>query len=636
MLDLIASIGVRGLNKVFHVMPMKFNLWLGRCFGGLAYILSGKRRWITYANIKAAFCEEKEPAEIKRIAKRAYINMAQSFAEIVALTKIDKKYIDKYVTMHNYHRIEELSKKTDGVIFLSGHFGNWELNAVTAGIAGFPLYFLGREQKMKKLNELLNIIRESKGNVVIRKGTDIKRIIRVLHEGKIVGMGGDQNAGVNGELVEMFGRPASMAIGPFRIAERTGAYILPAFIHRVKGQYHEIFIEEPMKIGKGDDLIPYMKRFNEIFEAHIRKHPDQWLWMHKRWKVTPLKKVMVLDDGRKGHLKQSLAVVKQLKKRRVYEGVLAEYTPVDIVKVRFKTRVRKTILNAVGPVLTYRVQGRLRLLKWALDAESYKNVSKRYADIIISCGSDLFNVNKILKMENYARNATVFDPGRFNRKRFDLIIIPKHDIKGKIEDDKIVVTELAPNLIEEAEKQRGKEAKKCIGVLIGGDNPDYTFGEELVKTLSDQFKNAAERIDGTFCVTTSRRTPSDADKFFSDGLSPDPRCESFISGNNDTAEDTVENIMKKSDIIIVSGESISMVSEAISSGKPVLVFMPEKKNEKLTKYETFVRRLQDSGFVRMIEPKDIAKETEDLVKKDIKLQVPDDNKKIYDKMHRLF
>ncbi len=304
-MDLIASALVRALNIIFNFLPMRVNLWIGRGFGTLIYFLSGKRARITYANLKASFGKELAPAELKSITKKVYIHAAETFTELIAMTKIDKKYVDRYVTVHNIENIEMAAKNPKGMILVSAHFGNWELSTVTSVFKGFPLYLLARDQKMKRLNELLNILREKKGNMVIRKGTDIKNIFRVLHDGKSVGILADQNAGSSGELIDFFGRPASTATGPYRFAQKSGAWILPAFIHRKEGPYHDLVLEEPMKIGPNEDLKPYMRKYNSLLEKHIRKDPEQWFWMHKRWKKNPVKKIMVLDDGRRGHLKQS-------------------------------------------------------------------------------------------------------------------------------------------------------------------------------------------------------------------------------------------------------------------------------------------------------------------------------------------
>ena len=110
----------------------------------------------------------------------------------------------------------------------------------------------------------------------------------------------------------------------------------------------------------------------------------------------------------------------------------------------------------------------------------------------------------------------------------------------------------------------------------------------------------------------------------------------FVSGRNDRDEHTVEKILAASDIVLVSGESISMVSEAVSSGKPVLVFMPDKKSEKITKYDKFVEELRERGYLLIVKPNDIISEANDIVNGQYKPATSDDNKRIYEKLYRLF
>lgn len=637
MLDLIASIIVRGLNAFFHVMPMGFNLWLGRRVGTFVCFLSGKRKHVTYANMKAAFSKEKSPREIKRLTKNAYRNMTQVFMEIVSLTKVDGKYLEKYIEVSNEKHLEKTIGNPGGMILLSAHFGNWEL-AIVAGVdRGYELHILARDQKMKRLNELFNLLRESKGSTVIRKGTDIKQIFRVLRDGKGLGILADQNAGANGMLVPFFGRPASSAAGPYRFAQKTGAIIIPAFIHRKKGPYQNIIVEEPMMIGKDDDLIPFMLKYNRLLEKHIRMDPDHWLWMHKRWKVTPLKKILVLDDGKKGHLNQSLAIVEQIKKYRIEEGHKEEDMEVEIAEIRFKSKMHRTILNLMSPLITSNCQGRLGLLEFALDEECFQDITKKYADVIISCGSAMVGVNKVLKMENFARNLTILDPGFFNRRSFNVIVAPCHDI-ARSKQDNIVITELAPNLIEpQVPSLESRVPEISIGLLFGGENKYFSFGKELTRSVAESLESIIEKKDGCFYVTTSRRTSPESEKILFDRLSGNKRCRKFIIGRGDTDKNTVKEILKQSKVILVSGESISMVSEAISSGKKVLVFMPDKKTEKGTKYEKFVQDLQSKGYIKIVSPgKDMSDDVIRSLEDESETIVPDDNNKIYEKLYKLF
>lgn len=642
MLDLIASYLVIGINRLFHIMPMSVNLWLGRRVGFFIRIFSGKRSKVTYSNLKAAFYSEKTPRELRRLTGKIYSHMGETFVELIAMTKVDKAYTEKYIKVHNLDRIDRASRNTNGMIFVSAHFGNWELCCVTAVHKGYIMHLVTRDQKMKRLNELFNKLRESKGNFVIRKGMDIKNVFKVLRSGKTLGLLGDQNAGVNGQLVDFFGRPASLAQGPYRFAQKCGAWVLPAFMWRVKGPYHEVMIEEPMEIKEGEDLLPYMKKYNELLEKHVRAHPDQWFWMHKRWKVTPLKKIVVLDDGKKGHLKQSLAVVKQIKKYRHDKGISVENTPVDIVRIKFRSDLSRAVFSLLSPFTSPKAQGKLRMLKWALDEESYKNAVMRYADVIVSCGSALFGVNIALKSENYARSVTVLDPGPLLRKRFDMIVLPAHDLKGKKAADNMAVTDLAPNLIDPTELAemsvpiRPDGTGPCIGLLIGGDNKFFEIGPDIARAVAVGVKAACGRTGGRFYLTTSRRTSPEADAVLREMLGSDTRSAGFVIGREDKDDRTVEKILAASDVIVVSGESISMVSEAVSSGKPVFVFMPKKKTQEETKYEKFIQRLATKGYIKRVGTEEIAPEVACLVGQKARFALPEDDKRIYEKIYKLF
>ncbi|MFQ5952242.1 MAG: ELM1/GtrOC1 family putative glycosyltransferase, partial [Candidatus Omnitrophota bacterium] len=411
------------------------------------------------------------------------------------------------------------------------------------------------------------------------------------------------------------------------------------FIHRIKGPYQKIILEKPMVIGKKEDIVPYMEEYNRLLEKHVREDPEQWFWMHKKWKLTPVKKIMVLDDGKKGHLKQSLAVIKQLKRYRQSEGFTPEQTPVDIVEIRFKSKAAKTMFNLLNPIITFNCQGKARRLAPFLEGKSYEDAVSRYADVIISCGSTLSGVNRFLKIENNARNLTVLDPGTYNRRKFDLVVVPKHDCLAKnIKGKNIVVTDLAPNTVHPEELVSLMEPREGVGIglLLGGDNPYFHFGGGLMRSVTEGIKGACERLNGHLYMTTSRRTPDAAETIAKEAFTGYPRCARFISGREDKDEYTVEKILALSDVVVVSGESISMVSEAVSSGKPVLVFMPDKKKSRLTKYEKFAKDLERSKYLKIVSPEQIPDEAERFVSGHAEHVLPDDNERIFEKMYKLF
>ena len=643
-MDFIASLIIRFLNIVFNLLPMNFNLWVGRCMGNGIYLLSGKRNKVAYSNIKAAFYREKTPREIKKITKKAYASMGQIFMEILCITKIDRKYIDKYIEIENLDRAIEAAQNPKGMIFLSAHFGNWELATITSVFKVCPLYVLARDQKMRKLNELLNIAREMKGNVVIRKSADIKNIFRVLRQGKAVGILGDQNAGSNGEMLDFFGRPASTAIGPYRFSQASGAYILPVFIHRKKGPYHKVVVHKPMKIEKKGSLIPYMQEYNKLLEENIKLNPEQWMWMHKKWKMCENKKVLILDDGKKGHLNQSLAILKQINKYREKGGHTEEKTKVQRIKIDFKNKYSKPVLNLLMPLMTTCFGLHQKILKLVLSPESYNTLIREYFDVIISCGSSLHGVNLALSLENNARNITVFDPGPLTRRRFGLVLLPKHDFKRLIfpfSKEKTIVTDLSPNLIdpESISPFLGYDKdqnKKYVGILFGGDNDNYYFDDIFTKNIFSELESISSEMNLSYYITTSRRTPDSCYNIIVDVFKDKDICVDIVYGKKDTDENTVQKILAHSDIIIVSGESISMVSEAVSSGKKVIVFMPLKKKKRIDKYEKFINYLGKEGYITIASSSDLSIVIKKHIEKDTDFKGLFDDERIYEKMHHLF
>ncbi len=169
-IDYICAVLVRALSLIFYFLPINFTLWLGRRLGVIVYLVNTPRRVIGYANLKAAFSKEKTPPELKKLIKGVYMNLTEILFEILSLTKVGPDYIEKYVDIVNAEDKYKLAEHPDGIILLTAHFGNWELSAIVSAVKGFPLVVLAREQSMKRMNELINRLRESKGLTVVTKG----------------------------------------------------------------------------------------------------------------------------------------------------------------------------------------------------------------------------------------------------------------------------------------------------------------------------------------------------------------------------------------------------------------------------------------------------------------------------------
>ena len=188
-------------------------------------------------------------------------------------------------------------------------------------------------------------------------------------------------------------------------------------------------------------------------------------------------------------------------------------------------------------------------------------------------------------------------------RRFDVIIIPEHDRPREV--DNVVVTEGAPNLVDRETMRDGNarirnkvslSCKKRLGLLLGGDTPEHRLTTKLADRLIEQIEGALEDLDMELLMTTSRRTPKAVEGLLKRRLGSNPRCKLLLIANEKNIENAVGGILGLSDLVLVSGESISMVSEAASSGKRTIVFDLEKKRRS-SKHDDAIRSLASGNYI---------------------------------------
>ncbi len=290
MTDWFLYIIVRTIGFFIRLIPLRPALWLGRRLGDAGYWIRKDRRLVALDNLKAAF-GEKGNKELYRIIRKVFQNLGMSFIEVLRFPKMDGRYIERHIRLEGLNRIDEALKGNRGVILLTGHFGNWELSGWTISASGYKAKVLAREQKLVRLNRLLDSYRELNGSEVIPKKRAIREIIKGLRNNEMVGILADQDGGRNGVFVNFFGRMASTSEGAIAFALKTGCTVLPAFIIREDGARHTLRIEPPLHIARsGDyemDVKTNLQAWTNILESYIRRYPEQWLWIHKRWKTQP-------------------------------------------------------------------------------------------------------------------------------------------------------------------------------------------------------------------------------------------------------------------------------------------------------------------------------------------------------------
>ena len=629
--DYILYTVVRFLAVLFRLLPLRFSLWIGRRFGDVLYYLFGNRRLIAYANLKAAFGGRYTPAQLKGIIKSECHNLSQSFIEVLKFPVFGNEYVDKYIKVEGEDKIKAALKRGRGVILLTGHFGNWELSSLVGALRGYKMNVLARWQKFDMLNGYLNKMRSFRGANVVSKGDSREMIMRALNRNEIAGILSDQDGGKRGEYVKFFGRLASTPKGVAHFSLKTGAPILPVFIIRQKGPYHRLVIEEDISITASDDINvdihEILQRFAKVLQMYVERYPGQWLWIHKRWKTTPTKYVLVLSDGKAGHLKQSLSVANAFNEVRVESGYAPRDTKIETLEVKFKNRFVRTLFEL------FSVLGvGLNRLSFCFTSRAFDDIKSRYADFIISCGSSLTGVNLSLKKEFNAKSIVIMKPNIHNVNKYDLAIIPTHD-RPELRSN-VVVTKGAVADINKASFERyASELRKninitkdnIIGVLIGGDSKTYILQPELINSILDEVLLAADDLDADILLTTSRRTSKAAEEAVKARLKGRENVKLLLIANEYNFDGAVESILGNSDILVISGESIAMVTEAINFGNKVLVFMPHKKNLLFeTKQELLIKDLEAKGHVVVSNPNRLREDICNSVKAGLKGDVLSD------------
>jgi len=517
-----------------------------------------------------------------------------------------KRYLNTHVRIDNFNRINDVIERGKGVILLAAHFGNWEMASLAVSARGKNLSLFVRKQKYVRLNRLLNQYREMSGCNVITKGFSIRDMIGILRDKGVVAMLVDQDAGARGVFVDFLNRSASTAQGPISFAVKTGAVILPTFPRRLGYANHVLEIGEPLKLiqtgNKEEDLKANLKSVTNILEDYIKRFPDQWLWSHKRWKSSPQRTVLVLSDGKAGHLNQALAMAEmvrealgsRLRARGIKEQPIVK---IKVAKVEFKNKLTRRLLDMASFFAGKRCQGCLRCMKFCLKKKSFNEI-KEYADIVISCGASTVAVNAFLKYENNAKGICIMKPGLGRSRKFDLVILPKHDVPARSKSN-MLVTEIAPNRIttsatsEVASTATSEVAEvRCgIGLLIGGDAKGFRLKKEDVEKVVDGVLKMGREI----FVSTSRRTSLEIDKLVKEKLSG--KCKLLVIANENNKQGVVQEIFDKSEVIIVSPESISMISEAVSSGRRVVVF-----GRAGGKYNKAIANLEQRDYIKTAAP----------------------------------
>lgn len=275
------------LETIFSLFPLGINRRIGACLGMIAYLVDRSHRLVARENLCAVF-KDKKPQEINRIIKNVYCNLGQSLAEFFYIPRIDKKFVNKFVEIKGKEHLDNALLQGKGVINVFGHFGNWELINPIYRIFNYPLTAVAYPQNNKLTNEVINQYRTSSGAVIISNDEPYKSLVDILGKEGLLVLVADQDAGRHGIFVDFLGKLASTAKGPAILALRTQAPIIVTCLIR-KGYGYQMIISEPLKLVKTgnwkEDVLINTRLWCRVLEEYIYQYPDQWFWLHRRWKT---------------------------------------------------------------------------------------------------------------------------------------------------------------------------------------------------------------------------------------------------------------------------------------------------------------------------------------------------------------
>jgi Kdo2-lipid IVA lauroyltransferase/acyltransferase len=259
---------------------------------GIAWMLFFCRpplRRAAESNLRLAFPDWSQ-AQRRKIIRGMVRNLGWLAAEFAHFPSFTRENIERLVVLDGLENFDAARQKGNGVMVLTGHMSAWELAPFAQALYGNPLSFLARAIENPRVDALVNRYRCLSGNQPIEKNSAARTILRVLLSGGTVGILADQNTSLDeGIFVDFFGIPAATTTGLARISRRTGAAVVPGFLFwdRAVRKYRLRFEPAvPLERTENEesDVRENTARFNRVIENYIRAHPDQWLWVHKRWK----------------------------------------------------------------------------------------------------------------------------------------------------------------------------------------------------------------------------------------------------------------------------------------------------------------------------------------------------------------
>jgi KDO2-lipid IV(A) lauroyltransferase len=277
--------------SIVSFLPLRVSLVIADLLGKLVFALLPKYRRVAIDNLNEALGPDE--ARNAKIVRKLFSNLVKNGAEWIKLAAIDPSDLDKVVTeSEGLENLDEGLRGGKGVIVLAFHFGNWELTGMYLRHKGYPGQTIVRRLYFHKYDKLINRVRKHFDVHVIYRDESPKKMLKVLKANGIMGIVPDQDIdSIEGTFVNFFGRPAFTPTAPVKLAMVSGAKIVPVFVVRKADGTHKLFADKVIDVSSAtkseEDVRKCTQEWSDVLERFVREYPDQWVWVHERWKTQP-------------------------------------------------------------------------------------------------------------------------------------------------------------------------------------------------------------------------------------------------------------------------------------------------------------------------------------------------------------
>ncbi len=290
MRDAIEYWSVVAVRGVARRLPESLVDAIGAAIGLAFYAIDWPHRRVALANLEQCF-PNKPAHERRAIARGTFAHFGRVLLKLLTFSALTPEQMMAYSDYEGDERVRLAYAKGKGILFFTGHFGFWELHALAHAVKLRPIGVLARALDNPRLNDLLERVRTGTGNAVIYRQGAVRRVMKTLAAGEGVALLIDQHMHSPDAIwVNFFRRPAATTSTLAALALRTGAAVIPVFAHPLPGGRYKFVYESPVEPPEGDgpDAIrEFTQRCTDVLEMHVRKHPELWLWMHRRWRDAP-------------------------------------------------------------------------------------------------------------------------------------------------------------------------------------------------------------------------------------------------------------------------------------------------------------------------------------------------------------